>query len=198
MKTMLLMLRVSCMLFAALGAAQAGTYTFNPVPRDIGDFDHHYYYSWGIDWVIPTNETIVGGTLSIDSINDWTVENGDMLYIHILDNPPSGVRSYYDGQGGGDAYASAGPLVGTYSDENGSAPEDISFDLGELGLIDELTAFAADGRFGFGFDPDCHYYNCAVKLTLNTGESIVPEPGSFVAVFCGLVSLAGLSRRRRL
>jgi hypothetical protein len=50
-----------------------------------------------------------------------------------------------------------------------------------------LETYAMNGIFGFGFDPDCHYNNDGVTLTIETSVP-VPEPtvGLLVTVGLGL------------
>lgn len=189
----------ACLCLLALcfcAAAQAGTYVFTPVPGDLGDLDHYYYDSWGINWSPPAGEQIVEATLFIDNINDWTNETGDKLYIHLLDNPAVGVRQWYDAQGGGDAWA-GNPLVGVYSDYNSYA-EDLAYTFSTLGLLDDLASFASNGVFGLGFDADCHYYNSGVMLTVRTEttQQAIPEPTALLLGSLGLSTVAGLLRRR--
>lgn len=180
-------------LAAVVSAANAETYTFSPNPSDLNDLDHYKYYTWGINFVLPANERIVEAELRIKNIWDWQVEE-DILYVHLLDNPPAGVRVYEDNQGGGDAFAGQGPLIGTWSDPNGGHPTgfDLVFKFSELQLIDELESFLGNGRVGFGFDPDCHYFNDGVKFKITT--EVVPEPASMAALAAGVVLFA---RRRR-
>lgn len=177
----------------SMGIAHAETYTFTPNPSDLNDLDHYKYYTWGIDFNKPANEIIVEAELWIKNIYDWQVEE-DILYVHLLDNPPAGVRVFEDNQGGGDAFAGQGPLIGTWSDPNGGHPTgfDLVFKFSELQLIDELDAFLGNGRVGFGFDPDCHYFNDGVKFKITT--EVVPEPASMAALGAGVVFFA---RRRR-
>jgi len=53
---------------------------------------------------------------------------------------------------------------------------------------------ASGGEFGLGFDPDCHYVNTGVKLTLVT----VPEAGALLLFGTGLIGLVGYRRVRRM
>lgn len=180
------------LIFAAVtvsAVAHAGVYTFEPSDKDLGDLDHYYAQSWGIDWSVPSGQVITGATLTIKNIWDWTQENNDILYITLLDNPGTGIKSFYDNQGGGNYFGSKGPLVGTWTDPVGGVARnvDLSFDLKQLGLLDQLKSNAADGKFGFGFDADCHYYNDGVKLKITT-ES-VPEPATMTGLALGALAL---------
>jgi hypothetical protein len=175
------------------GIAQAGVFTFTPSPADLGDLDHSTYKTWGIAWSLPAREAIAAATLFIDDLNDWTVESGDILYMHLLDNPSLGVHSWTDNEGGGDAFAGQGVLLTTYSDtDTGSnPPHDFSYSL-TASQIESLTTYLANGRFGFGFDPDCHYYNNGVTFSISTAT--LPEPS---AGLLSLLALAALGRWRR-
>ena len=180
----------------AVGTAQATTFTFTPSPADIYDLDHYSFYSWGIAWSIPQGETIVEAELSFKNIWNWEDEENH-LYTHLLDNPLLGVTTFNDDQGGGDNWAGAGPLIGVWSDPVGgySTNTDLKYKFSELGLIDDLNVFAADGKFGFGFDPDCHYFNDGVKLKITTAP--VPEPASMIALGIGIVGLARHRLKRK-
>ena len=50
--------------------------------------------------------------------------------------------------------------------------------------------------FGFGFDPDCHYYNDGVSFVIRTAAASVPEGGSTLALM-GAALIAALGVRRR-
>ena len=181
---------------AGLGAvafANAGTYTFVPNPANLDNLDHYKYYSWGINWALPQTEVITEATLKIKNIYDWTEEENDHLFTHLLDHPPLGFKTYTDDQGGGDAWAGQGVLIGDFSDPQGGSPRgyDLVYKFSELGVLDKLNQFVQDGRFGFGFDPDCHYFNDGATFTIKT-ES-VPEPVSLVAVGAAVL---GIARKR--
>jgi PEP-CTERM motif len=187
--------RIATLVALGLGASIASaqtTKTFVPSNTDLSDLDHYYYYTWGIDNV-NSGQVITGAKLTITNIYDWTVED-DILYVQMLDNPALGVSSFYDNQGGGNAFAGQGAVVGTWTDPVGgqATGKNLVFDLGASGLIGLMNQYAADGVMGFGFDPDCHYFNDGVKLEVTTCP--VPEPASF-----GVLGLGGLLliRRRR-
>lgn len=191
-------IRVASILLGVLGAGLANaqtTKTFTPSDGDLGDLDHNYYSTWGIDFNVPSGQVITGAKLTIKNIYDWTKEDNDILYIQMLDNPAAGVKSFYDNEGGGNAFAGQGVAVGTWTDPVGGYARNVNltFDLGQLGLLDELNQYAANGRFGFGFDADCHYFNDGVKLEVTTAP--VPEPASMATLAVG--GLALLRRRKK-
>ena len=201
MKTLRSLAIICSLLLFVAGAVQAGVYTFTPSPFDLYDLDHHYYYTWGISWAGHADETITEAVLKYTNIWDWVVEPNDYLYTHLLDNPPAGVKQYYDNQLGGDDFLGQGAWVGTWSDPNGGDPSNsinLTYKFSELGLLDDLQAYAADGVFGFGIDPDCHYWNDDLKFTVTTTRTcVIPEPMSVMLGLAGLGAVAGFTRLRR-
>jgi hypothetical protein len=57
-----------------------------------------------------------------------------------------------------------------------------------------LNSALADGNFGIGFDPDCHYTNSGISMNIQT--RVVPEPISCVLFVVGS-GVFGLASRRR-
>ena len=196
---MTMMICVGGLLLCATGVAQAGTYTFQPDPVDLGDLDHGMYYIWGIDLTgkLMDDEYIESASLSIKEINDWTVEPGDHLYIHLLDNPTVGTFSDDDSvSGDNNEFTGQGLWLVTYEDTNGSAFENFTHDI--LGAqLDTLNTYVnnptTDKVFGFGFDPDCHYWNEGVTVTVKT----VPEPSTALFAVIG-AGLCLMGRRGKL
>ncbi len=190
------------------------TYTFHPSDPDMDSLDHWYYYIWKVNWTTPYNEIVSGANLFIENINNWGVEDGDILYMRLLSeeninqaitnlsmdtqwNPPyQDIYRGSDDQATGDGLSSYGNLLTTYTDDDAepNPAENFSytFTTPHLGLLSSYIA--NDGVFGIGFDPDCHYYNEGVKLTIET--SPIPVPGAIVLGGIG-VGLVGWLRGRR-
>jgi hypothetical protein len=187
-----------CALAAAGQASATSTVSFQPNPVDMYDLDHDYYYSWGISYQLPSGQTLTGAVLSIANINN-TVTGTNILYVNLLDNPQTGVHYGYDGSNNSNYWASS-PLVGTYTDTDMNHSQNISFDLGAAGLLSTLTTYDANGLFGFGFDPECHYDNTGVTLTLTFDAphvgAPVPEPITMAGVLMAVGALGTYARRR--
>jgi hypothetical protein len=203
MKKIILITLIMAVMAPVMPIRANTTYTFTPIDTDMYDLAHDKYYTWGINFTLQPGEVITGAVLTYKNIWDWRVEQ-DQLYTHLLDNPLSGLKIYTDFQSGGDNFLGKGVLVGNWNDPVGGHARnfDLVYDFGSLGLLDELITYITTtpgiGRsnFGFGIDPDCHYYNDGVIFQITT--AIIPAPGAILLGGIGIVLVGWLRSRRTL
>ena len=191
MKRTVVLIVMAALLGGGAFSAQALLVTFD-APSQLHELDHSRAYVWGIGWGYP-GETIISAELVYHDIYDWRYET-DYLHTRLVNLGPgqTGVMSFYDGGGNTDYFSSFGLPIGTWSDPGGGGPGiDLTYTFDQP-LLDALNSYALDGVFGITIDPDCHYYNDGISLTVETG---VPEPS--VVILLGL-GLAGAGAYRRL
>jgi hypothetical protein len=175
----------------------ATTYTFSTGNTNITTMSDTLNVYWNLSQSIKATEQITSATLTISALYNWEKSPSDIIYIHLLDSASSSntittsndsddTADFFKGQGdtlakpnGGNYYpGSAGNLV-------------ITFDQNE---IKDLTSYIKDSYFGFGFDPDCHWYDTGMTFTITTAP--VPEPGAMMLLGFGMFGLAIYGKRR--
>jgi len=184
-------LAICALVLAGAGASFSTAEIITPDPADLSDLDHGHAYLWGFELALAPGESVAAATLTFHNIRNWD-EQPNILYCHQLDGIDLGVTVVSDGGNGGDYFETTyagtqAPLV-TYENLT-TTPVELVYEFTSADLV-TLNTHLADGQAGLGFDPDCHFYNDGIELSLE----IVPEPAS-----CALLLLGGLtlSLRRR-
>ncbi|HEX2965909.1 MAG TPA: PEP-CTERM sorting domain-containing protein [Syntrophorhabdaceae bacterium] len=163
------------------------------------------------DWQLEANDILKFYLLDNARINDQTAQV-DVLSIYDGEGrttnnevPKYKTNPLYDpnaSQNSGKKFTDYLTLGTTYTDNNGWTVEQFSyaFSNSELAWLSEALATAnpfidKNANFGMAFDPDCHYYNDGITLTITTTTRQVPEPGAILLL--GL-SLLGFFWARKL
>ena len=170
-------------------------YTLEPSPSDLWDLSHNQAYIWGFNMVPTSQYEVVEASLTFHNIYNWR-EEPNWLHITLLDNPNIGTFSYDDVDYNGDYFdgmEGSTPLVTWTDNPGGGSGMDLTFTFSNEGWLGYLNDYASDGWVGFGFDPDCHFYNDGITFEV---AQAVPEPLTLTLFGFGLVGV-GLTRRRK-
>lgn len=187
---------VACMVAVGVCAVSANADMTFSAPDALKSMGHSSYYAWKISPILPSGETITGASLFFDDIRNWNNAKNE-LYVSLLDGNglSNGVTSFgdyddgfVDGLLGFSGYV---PLV-TLSGFT-TTPVDITIDFTSSHTATLNNYFMANGCFAIGFDPDCHFYDNGIALTLETTP--VPVPGAVLLGMLGL-GVAGIKLRK--
>lgn len=182
-------------------AASATTYSFQPLDADLADLDHHTTYEWGLQLNLEEGEVVTGASLFFDNIANWQVEPND-LFLNLLNGSPAGVTNASDNELQKTNYFTTdwvgeGIELNQYTNLP-TTPQDLTYNFDTPELSTLYAYLLDDGIFGIGLDPDCHFWNDGISLTINTETNPVPIPGAVWLLGSGLTGLVGLRRRKNV
>jgi len=184
-------------LFSALSFAQASSVVFTS-PSGLNSIDGNNYYTWGIGWTLPTGNQITGATLTFNNIQLTSFGNSNpgILWTHLLNTSTANgsITTGTDNDSATDAFAGSGLLLGKRLFPTLNTKATFSYDLD----LATLTTYLADGKFGIGIDPDCHYTDDSIKLTINYASqpTHVPDAASTGVLLGSAFSLLAFFRRK--
>jgi hypothetical protein len=201
----------------AIGPDSAGgtTLNFQPTPSNLYDLDHHSLYTWRIDNVNLTGQTITSATLTFQNIRNWD-GNPNQLFIHLLDTAKNGgVATFIDDPTGsapvtditddfanpryhGDpnwlvATGTADTFLASPTFTTNGTNFVLTLTNPQLGVL--ASYFNNGNNVALGLDPDCHFFNDQITFTVNTTPVPMPEPASMMLLGTGLVGLFFARRR---
>ena len=202
------------------------TTEFSPSQGDLYDLPHETAYSWGIDYNLAQGEHVTSATLEISNVYNWEDNIWNALFIDLLDSPDKiGVKEYadFDHLSYGldnsqweemvdhDYFVEKGYTLenierlnwnnGLFGKDGESISDSkinlVSIDFNET-QINALNSYLGnDGKFGFGVDADCHFYNDGFKFTMTTETpENVPESTILSLLGCGLLRLVFVRRKK--
>jgi hypothetical protein len=177
-------------ILGAATTAQATPITVNFSPTGLGTMDGTYAYKWGVNWSVPTGNSITAATLNYNNIKltSYGNNNPGILWSNLL-NTSSGtgttsVTKTNDHDTGTDYWTTG--LIGKELFSTLNVAHNFGYDLD----LTTLTNYASDGHFALGIDPDCYYKNSSIVLSITyntpTTTGTVPDGGS-TALLLGIM-----------
>lgn len=136
----------------------------------------------------PTN--LIPSAYGVNAGGNTTLNDGTVQY----GNHPN---TWTGGGTGGNQNGSVTNL--TFPNSIPAGGGDFTYTFSAADLVQLAAYIASGGDIALGFDPNCHFWNDGITLTINTqavgggGGGSVPEPASISLL---VVGLAGLARRR--
>jgi len=189
-RSLIILCATVAIIFSILASdSYALNYEFRLEPNMM-DLNHDYAYTWGIKEILEADQIISEASLTIYNLNNWRIEP-NILYINLLKNAPLKVKKFKDNKDG-NFFEHRGLLLDEYIDSS-PAVEDYTYYFDESEIL-ALTNALKNDKFGFGFDPDCHYYYSGVALQFQT--EFIPEPTTLILLGSGLGGLAFFRRHK--
>ncbi len=227
---------ISLLLLVSAFSARGNTVTTAAITptkySDLKDLDHSTAVSWGFDLSaaglnLGKGWSITSATISIDNINDWQVEKGDILFIDLLDNPVLGTngQKYFNDTNDaasdfflektyGKAIKVKNPEVTrltTFSDTNEyvnrskkvvNPSEDFTYNLtgSQLAVLSSYlqSAYNSSSQWNVGLGFDADCHYYNDGITFTVTTTYVPDAASTLGLFgLGALALVGLRRFSR-
>lgn len=175
-------------LLSLVGAFGANAIVIN-APSSLEGYnalDGYRAYQWGISLNLAPNEEITYAKLTFSNVKLTSGNWSGKGYLHtdLLNINKTGVSVKTDWDLPGDYFAGAlasSSVVSLGTQYFGYVGQSHSwsytFNASQLAA---LNLFAADGIFGLGFDPDCHYKVGDICLTIEKTTRNVPDSGNTV------------------
>jgi len=184
-----------CSLLATISAASATTINYSPT--GLGTMDGTYYYTWNIYDPNLIGANITAATLTYNNIQltGFGNNNPGILWTHLLNTSSgsgtTGFTQGTDNDNGSDQFSGQGLFVGKQLFPTLNAPTTVPYSLD----LATLNSYVADGHFAIGIDPDCHYTDGSVVLSITYSTRSAPDAGSTVLLLGIALPFLGLLRR---